>query len=292
MQSGTYDPSRDPPFLASRLRPRPRPRSSFSDASNSCGHDSDYASSSPYDHDRKYPDMDVDVDMDEDMEQQDGMDYEDVSPLDTPKPTTRPKYAGLTTPSQRQQYQACVLEALSETIGSLGSTGDDWDGSRSPLSTSTSTSPALTLADVESTVDEDDIQFACYRVDYHIHLHERARSSMFSICRDIDDVWQLRGWQTEVRQLDREILGMDVRGGKDEEDGDGLLDVHQMAVWRRGWRERERRVCEVRKTWAGILAERRKQRARILREKKDRGGKIRFYTRQEGNRVLLREFSL
>lgn len=309
MQSGRYDPSRDPPFLSrcrSRPRPRPRsrrPRSRFSDESvYSDGHgvDSDYASISPDEHDHDHNVEDMDIDTDDDIE--DDNDNDDVSPLDSmPKPRPRAKYATLTTPSQRQQYQTRVLEALSEVTRPLYD-----DGSCSPRSSSSpapAPTPALplplprprpkTLADVRDTVSEDDMRFACYRVDYHIHLHERARSNMFSLCRDIDDVWQLRGWQTEVRQLDREVLEMESADDKiDGGDGDGLLDVHQMAVWRRGWRARENRVREVKKAWAGIVAERKRQRARMLQDRREQAGKIRFYTRQQGNRVLLREFSL
>ena len=294
-QSGKYDPSRDPPFLTSSPRSRRHSRSASSDASGSYDHDhghgnnSDYASSSPDDHDHDHDEKDMDIDMAEGMEQQDRMecDDDDVSPLDTtPNPHPRATYASLTTSAQRQQYQTRVLEALSDLIGPLGCTNDDWDESYSPPP------PPQTLSDVQGVVDEDDIRFACYRVDYHIHLHERARSSTLSMCRDIDDVWQLRGWQTEVRQLDREVLGMDPPDDKKEEEEDGLLAVHQLAVWRRAWRARERRVHEVRKTWDGIVAERRRQRAKFLHKRRDHGGKIRFYTRQEGNRVLLREFSL
>lgn len=299
MRLGTYDPSRDPPFLWCP-RSRPRYRSSFSDASDysNLHHDhdhaidSDYASIPPDDHDHDGEEV-MDIDADKDMDTLDDPNHDDdVSPLDSmPKPIPRARYASLTTPSQRQQYQARVLEALSELIGPLvGHTDDDRDGTCSPRSSPPPPPPPApqTLSDVQDMVDEDDIRFACYRVDYHIYLHERARSSMLSMCRDIDDVWQLRGWQTEVRQLDREVLGMEPQETREN----GLLDVHLMTGWRRAWRAREKRVHEVKKTWAGIVAERKRQRARMLRERRDHGGKIRFYTREEGNRVLLREFSL
>lgn len=180
----------------------------------------------------------------------------------------------------------------------------------------------------EQAQDDENLRFAYYQVDYHIHLHDRARCNMLTLCRDIDDVRQLRGWEAEMEVLS---MGMDLRMdmgldlGVDTEkpgrctyDNDGeddsnphvherketremwrrgkedeLFRVHQMGLWRRRWRMRQKRVEGVRREWVVLLAKRRRQRKEMLREMQRRRANVRFYgSKAGGDRVLLREVQM
>lgn len=61
----------------------------------------------------------------------------------------------------------------------------------------------------EATVDdyckrdpERNRLLACYRVDYHIHLHYLVRRGMLNLCRDSNDMHSLREWQWNMSLLD------------------------------------------------------------------------------------------
>ena len=277
LQTGAYDPNRDPPFLHSHPQPV------VAQTSNPESHDSGYASSSQ-------SEIGNGQEGEEEEEKEVGMEYEEmVSPMDKPQLKPRPKYASLTTAAQREEYQDQVLDVVLQSMGFIYSMASDQDGSCSPLSSPVSpASLPKTLSDLEDEIDEEDIRFAYYRVDYHIHLHEQSRRSMLWICRDTDDLRQLRGWQTELRQLDCATQASDNGSGQE----DDLFAVHQLAVWRRAWSERERRVYDVRKTWAKIMEKRRQQRLQMLQERQNLSARFRFYARHDGHRVFLREFNL
>ena len=203
------------------------------------------------------------------IKEEEGLDYEEeVSPMATPKLKPRPQYTSLASASQKEEYQAQVFDLM---LRSTGFRGASWP---------------MTLAELERELNKEDIRFAYYQVDYHIHLHAQSKRSMLSMCRDIDDVRQLRGWQTEVRQFDREIQGFD-NGSRQKDD---LFEVHEITSWRRTWRSRERRLSKARKVWANIMEERRRQRLYMLQERQNLDARFKFYGRQDGNRMFLREF--
>lgn len=257
-------------------------------------------------------------------------DDEEISPLDQPTPKPTPKYASQITPAQQWAYQsrasdlfeisarprkaprlARMVQETNFNFNNFTPNNDNNDNS----------------AD-EQAQDDEDLRFAYYQVDYHIHLHDRARCNMLTLCRDIDDVRQLRGWEAEMEVLS---MGMDLRMdmgldlGVDTEkpgrctyDNDGeddsnphvherketremwrrskedeLFRVHQMGLWRRRWRMRQKRVEGVRREWVVLLAKRRRQRKEMLREMQRRRANVRFYgSKAGGDRVLLREVQM
>lgn len=203
------------------------------------------------------------------IKEEEDLDYEEeVSPMATPKLKPRPQYTSLASASQKEEYQAQVFDLMLRSTGFRGA------------------SRPMTLAELEGELNEEDIRFAYYQVDYHIHLHAQSKRSMLSMCRDIDDVRQLRGWQTEMRQFDREIQGFD-NGSRQKDD---LFEVHEITSWRRTWRSRERRLSKARKVWANIMEERRRQRLYMLQERQNLDARFKFYGWQDGNRVFLRKF--
>lgn len=284
-EAGVYDPLRDPPFLHLHAR---------ADAGEECGdgdgdededdHNSDYfdsdnSASGSGSENQSDPGCYSGEDDDDDDEEWD--EGEGISPLSKPTPKKTPRYARLITPLQRLSYQSCVSDVLSQ-------------GRKQGLEP---------VKSVKSDEEDEDLRFAYYQLDYHIHLHDRARCSMLKLCRDIEDVRQLRGWEIEMRQLD-EIEARVV----DESDTtttatttkatttaaeDELFTVHQTALWKRRWRLRQRRVNDVRRKWAQIMAERKRQREELLLERKKMfRAKVKLYTWKEGDKVLLRELRL
>lgn len=273
LESGVYDPSRDPPFL--HLHALSGPEVVEDDR------DSDYFDDETGSDSRSdsgcYSWEEEDGDGRElEWEWEDGYgDGEGISPFDMPRPKQIPKYARLITPLQRHAYHSRVSDVLNHGHGY----------GHEPLKSATAA----------KTVEEDeDLRFAYYQVDYHIHLHDRARCSMLTLCRDIEDVRQLRGWEFEMRQLDEAEAvavhdsGLPTTAAVDDE----LFMVHQTALWKRRWRLRQRRVNEVRRKWAQIMAERRRQREQLLLERRKIRAKVKLYTWKEGDKVLLRELSL
>lgn len=285
LKAGMYDPARDPPFLHSHAKACPSEECGDGDGED---HDSDYfdsddsgsGSGSENQFDSGcYSGEDDDDDDDDDEEWDEG---EGISPLSKPTPKQTPRYARLITPLQRLSYQSCVSDVLGQ-------------GRKQGLEP---------VKSVKSDEEDEDLRFAYYQVDYHIHLHDRARCSMLTLCRDIEDVRQLRGWEIEMRQLD-EVEARVV----DESDTttttatttkaaattaeNELFTVHQIALWKRRWRLRQKRVNDVRRKWAQIMVERKRQREELLLERRKMfRAKVKLYTWKEGDKVLLREMRL
>lgn len=204
---------------------------------------------------------------------------EEIPPLEQPRPKPVPEYKHLMTPWQRREYEYWVADML------------DMQFSRMKRGMARSRGRA--------TNEKEELQFAIYQVDYHIHLHDRARCDMLTLCRDIEDMRQLRGWKAEMARVDW-----------DDQRDDEVFNVHLTNLWRRRSRFRRQRLIEVRKRWSRILEERRKQRQKLLWDmEKERQreqvaaqervkaeaqalARVKIFGSREGDRVLLGEFNV
>lgn len=280
LEAGVYDPSRDPPFLHLHAK-------AYSSEEDGDDHDSDYfdsddsasASRSENQSDSGcYSEEDDDEDDDEEWDEGEG-----ISPLSKPTRKQIPRYARLITPLQRLSYQSCVSDVHDQ-------------GRKQGLEP---------VKAVKNDEEDEDRRFAYYQVDYHIRLHDRARCSMLTLCRDIEDVRQLRGWEVEIRQLDAAEAGVvdysdptttsttTAAAATTTSAENELFTVHQTALWKRRWRLRQRRVNEARRKWAQIMAERKRQREQLLLERRKMfRAKVKLYTWKEGDKVMLRELDL
>ncbi|RAH71775.1 uncharacterized protein BO66DRAFT_48565 [Aspergillus aculeatinus CBS 121060] len=69
--------------------------------------------------------------------------------------------------------------------------------------------------------NSEDVAFAKYRADYHIHVHYTLRRGTLSICRDGKDVYELKGWKGRLHAVDSGLIDL-------EELESGMMD------WRYG----------------------------------------------------------
>ncbi|PYI18557.1 hypothetical protein BO99DRAFT_165032 [Aspergillus violaceofuscus CBS 115571] len=69
--------------------------------------------------------------------------------------------------------------------------------------------------------DNEDVAFAKYRADYHIHVHYMLRRGILGICRDGKDVYELKGWKGRLHAVDSGLVDL-------EELESGMMD------WRYG----------------------------------------------------------
>ncbi|EYE98470.1 uncharacterized protein EURHEDRAFT_374553 [Aspergillus ruber CBS 135680] len=276
LKTGVYNPLRDPPFSHSHAK---------ACLSEECGdrdgdeddHGSDYFDSGDSASGTGFENQSGSGCYSGDDEE---WDEEGISPLSKPTRKQIPQYTRLITPLQRLSYQSCVSDVLSQ-------------GRKQGLEL---------VKPVKSDEEDEDLRFAYYQVDYHIHLHDRARCDMLTLCRDIGDVRQLRGWEIEMKQLDEvEARVVDksdpttpVAAATATTPAEAeLFTVHQTALWKRRWRLRQRRINDVRRKWAQIMAERKRQREELLLERQKMfRAKVKLYTWKEGDKVLLRELSL
>lgn len=287
LETGVYDPLRDPPFLYLYAKACLSEECGDGDEDN---HDSGY-----FDPDDSAPVSEPenqsnsgcysgDDDEDDNEEWDEG---EGISPFSKPTPKQIPRYARLITPLQRLSYQYCVSDVLGQ-----------------------GRKQGLELVKSVKNDEDEDLRFAYYQVDYHIYLHDRARCSTLTLCRDIEDVRQLRGWEIEMKQLDE----VEARVGDSDPAitatttttttaaeaktttaaaENELFNLHQTALWKRRWRLRQRRVNDVRRKWAQTMAERKRQREELLLERrKIFRAKVKLYTWKEGDKVFLRELRL
>lgn len=212
--------------------------------------------------------------------QQADMEEEEISPLDQAQPKPVPGYKKLMTPWQRREYEYWVADMLDRQFSRM-QRGMGMSRSRSKAS------------------EKEEMQFAKYQVDYHIHLHDRARCDMLTLCRDVEDMRQLRGWKAEMARTDW-----------DDQRDDEVFSVHLTNVWRGRSRIRQQRLVDVRKRWSRILEERKKQRQKLLwdREKERQRAqvaaqeqakteaqalaRVKIFGSREGDRVLLGEFNV
>ncbi|KAJ5831861.1 hypothetical protein N7474_000172 [Penicillium riverlandense] len=162
-----------------------------------------------------------------------------ISPLDNATRPKDPTYWNRISVSQREQYYEQVETKLNSAL------------SKHPT-------PDAELA----------VLFAHYQVDYHIRQHYLSRSSVLTLCRDAEDMHQLRRWQWDMADADGTApssAGCSCSWPNQCRhwgwiDDRNLMMMHQTAMWRRAWRERRRRLKEVRARWAIIMEERRRQR--------------------------------
>lgn len=352
LQAGVYNPQHDPPFMHSHdqssrvsalafgpgFASEPQPRDRY-------GHTQSYDSA--FESDENINEKDFRQGYDK-IDNGGGCGYgcgyaneaynddEGISPLDQPTPKSTPKYASLITPAQQWAYQSRAsdlleISARSRKAPRLARMVQETNFNNfNPNNDNNNDNDNSTA---EQAQDDKDLRFAYYQVDYHIHLHDRARCNMLTLCRDIDDVRQLRGWEAEMEIFSmgmvlRMDLGLDLgvdtdKLGRctydnDDSDNDGEYDsnphvrerkesremrrrskenelfrVHQMGLWRRRWRMRQKRVEGVRREWVVLMAKRRRQRKEMLREMQKRRANVRFYGwKAGGDRVLLREVQM
>ncbi|CAG8079999.1 unnamed protein product [Penicillium olsonii] len=108
------------------------------------------------------------------------------------------------------------------------------------------------------------VLYAHYQMDTHIRRHIMRTESMLTMCRDKEDVIELRHWQWETAASDNttHTQPFDPDWGVGwVMDPTNSLD-QQYEEWKAGQSERERRLQDVRWLWARIQHERREQRKR------------------------------
>lgn len=211
--------------------------------------------------------------------QQADVEEEEISPLDQPRPKPVPGYKHLMTPWQRREYEYWVADMLDLQLSRM--------------------KRGMERSRRMATNEKEELQFARYQVDYHIHLHDRARCDMLTVCRDIEDMRQLRGWKAEMARVDW-----------DDQRDDEVFNVHLTNLWRRRSRFHRQRLIDVRKRWSRILEERRRQRQKLLCDvEKERQtaqvaaqeqvkaeaqalARVKLFGSKEGGRVLLGEFNV
>lgn len=166
---------------------------------------------------------------------------ERISPFDTSAKPQDPSYWKHISLSQRQRYYALVEQSLNQALDET--------------------------KDLEPEVA---LLFAHYQADYHVRQHQLARRGVLTLCRDSDDLQQLRKWQWRMSDIDslqsstlEEIEPLRSRQWGWPNDKN-LEMVHQHLMWKRSSRARLKRVREVRAQWAVIMEERRRQREMLL----------------------------
>lgn len=120
-------------------------------------------------------------------------------------------------------------------------------------------------AQIASYVSHDPahgVDFARYRIDYHIHLHYLRRRGMLSLCRNADDLHEFREWKWKVfLAAEDPVEPRCLRPRRWGWPGDaGLFMLYQMSLWRRGWAARRECVERARVKWALIVEEYRRWR--------------------------------
>ncbi|GIJ85862.1 hypothetical protein Asppvi_004726 [Aspergillus pseudoviridinutans] len=184
-----------------------------------------------------------------------------VSPRTIPPEPQVPGYQRLMTPAQHESYST-ALEELTEREAGRG--------------------------------EESGALFARYMLDFHIHVHYLSRRGMLTLCRDVEEVHEMRRWRWRVALVDDVLAGAEYPGkgctrgggkrGVRPPNENPHLSMYQMALWRRRWLARRQRVDEVRLKWAAIVEERRKQRAAAARTIK-----VRLHCSREGYKAFIRE---
>lgn len=172
---------------------------------------------------------------------------ENISPLDNETQHQDPTWWRRISMSQRERYYLLVETNLNKALDETKN------------------------ADPEAAV-----LFAHYQIDYHIRQHYLSRRGVLTLCRDANDLQELRSWQWEMAAIDRLTSGKDIET-TDEAEGwlpaeqkwgwpndSNLEKTHQVLLWKRAWRARRKRLREVRAKWAIIMEERRKQREMLL----------------------------
>ncbi|KAJ5688896.1 hypothetical protein N7462_003288 [Penicillium macrosclerotiorum] len=182
---------------------------------------------------------------------------DNISPLDTQSQCEELSFWKRISPAQRECYYSRVEQTLN------------------------------TLIEENKDIDpEVAVLFAHYQVDFHIRQHHLARRGVLALCRNADDMQQLRHWQWKMNDLDSM---RPVNLEKTWPDscrhagwpGDQSLEMlHQTLMWKRASPARRKRLEEVRARWAIIMAERRRQRE-MLQLKQGLTITVRVYCRGE-----------
>jgi hypothetical protein len=107
---------------------------------------------------------------------------------------------------------------------------------------------------------EATVLFAHYQMDSHIRQHYLAPKSMLNLCRDKQDVMELRHWQWENAESEGFALESDPHFGV----GWVSDPTNSLALQYEGWKmnegRRESHLLDTKARWAEIQTERRKQR--------------------------------
>ncbi|KAJ5980888.1 hypothetical protein N7481_008186 [Penicillium waksmanii] len=172
---------------------------------------------------------------------------DNISPLDTETKHTDPTWWRRISVSQRERYYVLVENNLNRA-----------------------------LEETKNADPEAAVLFAHYQVDYHIRQHHLARRGVLNLCRDSNDLHELRSWQWDMAAIDRLISGKEIEV-TDEDEGwlpaermwgwptdQNLEKTHQVILWKRSWPTRRKKLKAVRAKWAVIIEERRKQREMLL----------------------------
>ncbi|KAJ5637134.1 hypothetical protein N7490_007013 [Penicillium lividum] len=162
---------------------------------------------------------------------------ENISPFDTTTPNKNLSHWKVISEPQRQRYYHIVEHGL--------------DALKSEA-----TDPNLAIL------------FAHYQVDYHIRQHYLACRGVLTLCRDATDMQSLRKWQWRMNRIDTipdesqaRPKGPRPLGWPNDEN---LEMAHQVQLWKKSWRARQKHLEEVRARWAVIMEERRRQRELLL----------------------------
>ncbi|XHG00002.1 hypothetical protein AWENTII_003476 [Aspergillus wentii] len=161
-----------------------------------------------------------------------------VSPLEAVPVYMEPGYGCLVTEAQRERYWELVAREREDEVDMGMGLEDE---------------------------NEDAELYARYKVDYHIHHHYLARCGVLTLCRNVEEMHELRKWRWRLDAVDgrgetRKGLKMRRWGWPGDENRSMML---QTALWRRRWRGRQERVEEAGIKWMGIMEERRKQREKM-----------------------------
>lgn len=166
---------------------------------------------------------------------------DNIAPLNTATPTEDPSFWRHISTAQRERYYKLVEQALNHILDET--------------------------KDIEPEVA---ILLAHYQIDFHIRQHYLAHRGVLSLCRNADDMQQLRHWQWKIHDMDTmKPINLDhvwPEGCKHTAwpDDKDLEMMHQTLMWKRTWPARRKRVTEVQARWAVIMEERRKQRELLL----------------------------
>lgn len=168
-----------------------------------------------------------------------------ISPLDSESKCRENSIWKIITLSQRQRYYELVEQHLNRELDR----------------------PVKLDTDVSVVI-------AHYYVDAHIQRHYLDRRSMLALCRDEEDLEDLREWcwaMVEKCSIHYPDLVPYPAGDSKVEwpNDDNDTMAHQEITWRRTWRARKVRVDKARAKWALIMAERRKEREALLAKNRD-----------------------
>ncbi|PWY90803.1 hypothetical protein BO70DRAFT_349366 [Aspergillus heteromorphus CBS 117.55] len=88
-----------------------------------------------------------------------------------------------------------------------------------PSQSTAYTSQITTYLSLDPSHDEP---FAQYLVDYHIHVHYMLQRGVLGLCRDVKDVYEVKGWRGRVHEIDlRDRERNEKHNGNGNGDGDG-----------------------------------------------------------------------